>query len=68
MTYGNTLIFTDESGAERFTGEFDMEDGVFTVKDLKATDENGSIPPDAAYPFSEAMNYDEETSKLPFDS
>lgn len=45
MTYGNTLIFTDESGTGRFTGEFDIEDCVFTVKDLKATMEMAAYPP-----------------------
>lgn len=67
MTYGNTLIFADESDIEQFTGEFDIKNGTFMVKDIKNTGENNNIPPDANYTFSEATNYDEEAAKLPFD-
>ncbi len=68
MTYGNTLLFADETDAEKFTGDFDIEDCVFTVKNLKATNENGNIPQCETYVFSEVVNYDELISQLPFDA
>lgn len=67
ITYSNTLLFVDESDTEQFTGEFDIRNNTFIVKDIKGTEENASIPFDAIYIFSEAINYDEEISKLPFD-
>ena len=67
ITYSNTLLFVDESDTEQFTGEFDIRNNTFIVKDIKGTEENDSIPFDATYIFSEAINYDEEISKLPFD-
>lgn len=67
ITYSNTLIFADGSDAEQFTGEFDIRNNTFIVKDIKGTEGNDSIPFDATYIFSEAINYDEEISKLPFD-
>ncbi len=67
ITYSNTLLFVDESDAEQFTGEFNIRNNTFIVKDIKGTEENDSIPFDATYIFSEAINYDEEISKLPFD-
>ena len=67
ITYSNTLLFADESDTEQFTGEFDIRNNTFIVKDIKGTEENASIPFDAIYIFSEAINYDEEISKLPFD-
>lgn len=67
ITYSNTLLFVDESDTEQFTGEFDIRNNTFIVKDIKGTEGNDSIPFDATYIFSEAINYDEEISKLPFD-
>lgn len=67
ITYSNTLLFVDESDTEQFTGEFDIRNNTFIVKDIKGTEENDSIPFDATYIFSETINYDEEISKLPFE-
>ena len=67
ITYSNTLIFVNESDTEQFTGKFDIRNNTFIVKDIKGTEENDGIPFDATYIFSEAINYDEEISKLPFD-
>lgn len=67
ITYSNTLLFVDESDTEQFTGEFDIRNNTFIVKDIKGTEGNDSIPFDATYIFSEAINYDEEISKLPFE-
>ncbi len=67
MTYGNTLLFTGQSDIEQFTGEFDIENGVFIVKVNKVTSENDNIPPNVTYEFSESENYDAEISNLPFE-
>lgn len=68
MTYGSLLIFADEADTEKFTGEFDIEDHVFTVKNLNASNGDENIPKHDTYVFSEVANYDELISKLPFDT
>lgn len=67
LTYGNTLSFLDDkTNSEQFTGDFTIEDFTFTVKNLKATVENGNLPEGNTYVFSKSANYDELISQLPF--
>ena len=68
MTYGNTLVLENETGDVQFEGDFSIENGIFTVKDLQVTGEDSDLPKCDTYVFSEVENYDGQMSHLPFDS
>lgn len=58
MTYGNTLALENETGDVQFEGDFSIEDGIFTVKDLQVTGEDSDLLKCDTYVFSEVENYD----------
>ena len=67
LTYGGALDFRDtETNSTQFTGDFHIEDGIFTAKNFEAATDNGSIPVDNTYIFSKSANYEESVSQLPF--
>lgn len=68
MTYGNTLALENETGDVQFEGDFSIENGIFTVKDLQVTGEDSDLPKCDTYVFSEVENYDGQMSHFPFDS
>ena len=48
----------NETGDVQFEGDFSIEDGIFTVKDLQVTGEDSDLLKCDTYVFSEVENYD----------
>lgn len=67
MAHGSTLTFEDGAGDVQFTGDFRIEDGEFTVKDLQASGERMKLPQYGTYAFTKTSHYHECVSQLPFD-